>query len=168
MMGSLKRWCFAALLVVLSVTEVLAEGKVVRVYTGTLNVNTASAADFARLPGVGEVIGYRIVKAREDRGSYRDIRELKRIKGVSERVYDGFRKYVTTKGDNPLKVYIDVNTVTKSVLLTLPGMSSVEARSILNYRAAYGKMSSLAELKQVPGMTPKRYQELSEHLAIAQ
>ena len=36
-----------------------------RVYTGKLNINSASAADLTRLSGVGEVIAFRIIKERE-------------------------------------------------------------------------------------------------------
>ena len=63
----------------------------VRAYRGTADrtqgrggVPAASAADLTRLPGVGEVTAYRIVKARETRGSFRDPKELLEIRGVRE------------------------------------------------------------------------------------
>ena len=161
------RWSFPVILLVLfSVVAAVADMRVVRVYKGSLNVNTASAADFGRLPGVGEVISYRIVKTREEGGAFREVRELKRIKGISERIYAGLKNYVSTKGENNLKVYIDLNTVTKSLLLGLPGMSAVEARSILNYRNSSGGFATVEELRRVPGVTAKRYLELAELLTV--
>jgi competence protein ComEA len=138
-----------------------------RVYTGKLNINTASAADLTRLPGVGEVISYRIVKEREKKGVFRDTKELLRIKGVSERVFTGFKAYVDTKGDNSLKSYLNLNTVTQSLLQSLPGGTAGEARSILNYRKSRGKFIRVEELKSVAGIDDKRYGELAELLAVA-
>ncbi|MBI1919498.1 MAG: helix-hairpin-helix domain-containing protein [Geobacter sp.] len=143
------------------------EARTIRVYTGTLNINTASAADLTRLPGVGEVIAFRIVKDREQRGKFRDIRRLERIKGISPRIYFGLQSYVATDGPNNLNVYLDLNTVTKPLLLGLPGMSEGEARSILNYRKGRGRLATVEELRKVPGIDDKRYAELREWLTVA-
>ena len=145
---------------------VTAHARVVRVYEGKLNVNTASAADLARLPGIGEVIGFRVVKERERRGAFKETKELKGVKGVSERVYEGIRTHVAIQGENSLKVYTDLNTVTKPLLLGIPGMSEGEARSILNFRKARGGFENMEELLQVPGIGKKRLAELSEWLTV--
>ena len=163
-MGLARSLTITLVLLLISVT---AYGKVVRVYQGKLNVNTASAADLTRLPGIGEVIGFRIVKERERRGAFKDIRELREIKGVSQRVYEGFREHVAVRGENSLKVYTDLNTITKPLLLGIPGMSEGEARSILNYRKAHGGFEEVEDLLKVPGIGKKRLAELSEWLTVA-
>jgi len=146
---------------------VTAHARVVHVYEGKLNVNTASAADLTRLPGIGGVIGFRIIKERERRGAFRETKELMEIKGISERVYEGIRTHVAIQGENSLKVYTDLNTITKPLLLGIPGMSEGEARSILNFRKARGGFENLEELLQVPGIGKKRLAELSEWLTVA-
>lgn len=138
-----------------------------RVYTGKLNINTASAADLTRLPGVGEVIAFRIVKEREQLRTFKETRNLKRIKGISERCYEGFKEYVDVKGENTLHSYMDLNTVTKPLLLGLPGMSEGEARSIINYRKANGSYKDFEDLRSVPGIDAKRFAELREWLTVA-
>lgn len=143
-----------------------AEARVGRTYTGQLNVNTASAADLTRLPGIGEVIAFRIVKERERRGVFRKVAELRDVKGVSARIYEGIRSYVTVKGDSSLKVYMDLNTITNPLLLGIPGMTKEEACSILNYRKANGRFGKIEELKLVPGITEKRFTELSEWVTV--
>ena len=143
------------------------QAKVVRVYTGKLNINTASTADLTRLPGIGEVIAFRIVKAREAKKAFRDTQELRSVKGVSERVYEGLRNYVAVTGENSLKVYMDLNTVTKPLLLGISGMTENEARSILNYRKTNGPFTRVEELKRVPGIDDKRFRELTEWVAVA-
>lgn len=155
------------LAIIFLVAAIPAHARIVRVYTGKLNINTASAADFGRLPGIGEVIGFRIVKAREQRGGFRDIRDLQGIKGISGRVYAGLRNYVAVGGESDLKVYMDLNTVTRPLLLGIPGMTEGEARSILNYRKAKGAFSRMEELRRVPGITEKRCAELGEWLTVA-
>jgi competence protein ComEA len=144
-----------------------AQAKVVRVYTGKLNINTASSADLTRLPGVGEVIAFRIVKEREKRGTFRDTQELRSVKGVSERVYEGLKNYVAVTGENNLKVHMDLNTVTKPLLLGISGMSENEAHSILAYRRANGPFTRVEELKRVPGIDDRRFRELAEWVTVA-
>ncbi|MCM2358824.1 MAG: helix-hairpin-helix domain-containing protein [Geobacteraceae bacterium] len=156
-----------SLVLLFLLVAVTAQARVERVYHGKLNVNTASAADFTRLPGVGEVIGFRIVKERERRGKFLDTKELKEVKGISARVFEGFRNHVALQGDSNLKVYTDLNTITKPLLLGLPGMSEGEARSILNFRKARGHFEKVEDLLQVPGIDRKRFAELSEWLTVA-
>ena len=163
-MGLVRSLSVALAFLMVAVT---AHAKVVRVYEGKLNVNTASAADLTRLPGIGEVIGFRIVKERERRGAFSETKELKEIKGISERVYEGIRKHVAIQGENSLKVYTDLNTITNPLLLGIPGMSEGEARSILNFRKARGGFENMEELLQVPGIGKKRLAELSEWLTVA-
>lgn len=142
------------------------EAKVERIYSGRLNINSASAADLGRLPGIGEVISFRIIKERERLGRFSDIRQLQGVKGISPRIFSGLKGYVATEGTNDLKVHIDLNSVTRSLLLGLPGATEAEARSILNYRKARGRFVSINELRQVPGIDEKRVTELREWLAV--
>lgn len=158
---------FLVSLTLLLLAASFCEARSMRVYTGTLNLNTASAADLTRLPGVGEVIAFRIVQDREKRGKFKDIRRLESIKGISPRVFFALQSYVATDGPSNLKVYLDLNSVTKPLLLGLPGMSEGEARSILNYRKARGQITSAEELRKVPGIDEKRYAELREWLTVA-
>jgi competence ComEA-like helix-hairpin-helix protein len=50
--------------------------------TGPVDLNTASAGDLTRLPGVGPKLAERIVADREANGPYRSVAELDRVKGV--------------------------------------------------------------------------------------
>lgn len=141
--------------------------KVLRIYHGKLNINTASAADFARLPGIGGVLSFHMVKERERLGKFSSITELSNVKGISPRIYSGIKNYVSLNGENDLQVLIDLNTVTRPVLLGLPGMSSTQARSIINYRKAR-PFRSVEDLLLVPGIDRKRKQELAEWLTVVE
>jgi competence protein ComEA len=70
------------------------------------------------------------------------------------------------KGESNLKVYLDLNEATRSLLMALPGGSAAEARSIIARRSAQGRFRSVEELRQVAGMDDKRYAELRELVGV--
>jgi competence ComEA-like helix-hairpin-helix protein len=53
----------------------------------TVNVNTATAADLERLPGVGPVLARRIVEHREAKGLFRQLDDLLQVKGIGPRLF---------------------------------------------------------------------------------
>ena len=60
-----------------------------------INVNTASAEDLDRLPGIGEVRAAAIVAWREAYGPFETVEELLEVDGIGEGILDGLRDYVT-------------------------------------------------------------------------
>jgi competence protein ComEA len=52
----------------------------------TVKVNTATAADLERLPGVGPVLARRIVEHREAKGLFRQLDDLLQVKGIGPRL----------------------------------------------------------------------------------
>lgn len=61
----------------------------------TLDVNRAKQQDFERLPGIGPVLARRIVEYRESRGAFQDIEQLRRVKGIGKKTFEGIRAFVT-------------------------------------------------------------------------
>ena len=53
--------------------------------TAVLNVNTATAADFEALPGIGAKMAARIVEYRQKNGPFKKIEELMNVKGLGEK-----------------------------------------------------------------------------------
>ena len=47
-----------------------------------MNLNVATERDFRCLPGIGRAIARRIVIDRAERGTFRDVNELQRVKGI--------------------------------------------------------------------------------------
>ncbi|OFX33899.1 MAG: hypothetical protein A2Z07_02835 [Armatimonadetes bacterium RBG_16_67_12] len=52
-----------------------------------MNVNTATAADLERLPGVGPVLARRIVEFREAKGLFRRLEDLQEVQGIGPKLY---------------------------------------------------------------------------------
>ena len=65
--------------------------------TGKVNVNTATAEQFAVLPGVGVKLGARIVEYRQKSGgSFKSVDELMNVKGIGEKNFAKIQAHITT------------------------------------------------------------------------
>lgn len=63
-------------------------------------------------------------------------------------------------------VGVDLNTASKHLLLYVSGLSSTLAKNIVDYRTANGPFKSRAELKKVPLMGPKTFEQCAGFLRI--
>jgi competence protein ComEA len=54
---------------------------------GKLNLNTATAAQLDKLPGVGPVLAERIVAYRDSKGGFRSVSELRQVEGIGDAKY---------------------------------------------------------------------------------
>ncbi|HEY6231468.1 MAG TPA: helix-hairpin-helix domain-containing protein [Pyrinomonadaceae bacterium] len=63
--------------------------------TEQINVNTASAAELEKLPGVGKAIAERIVAHREQYGLFRRTEHLMMVRGISDNKFRQLRSLVT-------------------------------------------------------------------------
>jgi competence protein ComEA len=59
-----------------------------------VDVNRANALEFATIPGVGEKLAYAIVAYRRANGEFRNIEELKKVKGIKDKKLEQIRKYI--------------------------------------------------------------------------
>ena len=57
-------------------------------------INTASASDLERLPGVGSQIARRIIEHRERYGRFRRVEHLMMVRGISERRFNEMRSLI--------------------------------------------------------------------------
>lgn len=60
-----------------------------------MNLNTASAEDLTRLPGIGPVKAEAILAWREEHGGFASVEQLLEVKGIGEATLEGLRPYVT-------------------------------------------------------------------------
>jgi uncharacterized protein len=63
-------------------------------------------------------------------------------------------------------VGVDLNTASRHLLVYVSGLSSTLAKNIVEYRAKNGAFSSRAELKKVPMMGPKSFEQCAGFLRI--
>ncbi len=60
----------------------------------TININKADVDDLVRLPGIGQVMAERICETRQALGGFRSLDELKKVKGIGEKLYQKIKEYV--------------------------------------------------------------------------
>lgn len=126
-----------------------------RGYTGKtpvrIDINTATAEDWKRFPGIGEVLGNRIVSFRNKLGGFRQIAQVARTYGIKDSVFNALKPYlVLTPATIPR---LNVNTATEFQLQELPGMPAGMAQTIIAHRWAHGAFTTVAALQPVTGET---------------
>ncbi|MGH9371293.1 MAG: ComEA family DNA-binding protein [Vicinamibacterales bacterium] len=63
--------------------------------TSIVNLNTATAAQIATLPGIGEKAAQRIIEYRDKNGGFKKTEELMNVKGIGEKSYLKLKPLVT-------------------------------------------------------------------------
>ena len=63
-----------------------------------VDINTADAAELARLPGIGEVLAQRIIDYRSTYGSFAAVEQLTMVDGIGEGKLEAIADLITTGG----------------------------------------------------------------------
>ena len=61
-----------------------------------VNINTADAKELATLPGIGQVKAEAIVKYRKDNGKFKNVNDLKGVKGIGDKIIIKLKPEATT------------------------------------------------------------------------
>jgi len=66
--------------------------------TAPVNINTASAAEFEGLPGIGATMAARIVEYRQKNGPFKKIEDLMNVRGLGEKNFLKLKPQLTLVG----------------------------------------------------------------------
>ncbi len=60
-----------------------------------ININTADETELQKLRRVGPAIAKRIIEYREQNGRFQTIEDIKKVRGIGEKTFQGFRDKIT-------------------------------------------------------------------------
>lgn len=66
--------------------------------SGLLDINTATAAELATLPGIGQVLGQRIVDYRQENGPFTDVGQLTNVEDIGDKRLEDILDLITVGG----------------------------------------------------------------------
>jgi competence protein ComEA len=64
-------------------------------FSGTININTASATDLQMLPGIGAKTAALIVEYRQKNGPFKKVEELMNVRGIGEKNFLKLKPQIT-------------------------------------------------------------------------
>lgn len=119
-----------------------------------LDINTASKGELIS-SGVTPKLAALIVEYREETGGFKNLNELKRIKGIGQATFDKLRKKLRVKTQIEKKpLYINEAS---DVVLGYYGLDKKEIKDIRKYLNKNGKINSNLDLMKV--LSEKNYRE---------
>jgi competence protein ComEA len=65
--------------------------------SGLININTASLDELQTLPGIGEILGQRIIDYRIEYGEFSYIEEIMMVSGIKDSIYEQIKDYITVR-----------------------------------------------------------------------
>lgn len=62
-----------------------------------ININSATQAEFEKLPGIGASIATRIVSYRKENGKFNTIEDIKNVSGIGEAKFNNIKNFICVK-----------------------------------------------------------------------
>lgn len=60
-----------------------------------VNINTATKEELKSIPGIGDGIAGKIVRYREEKGSFKSCEDIMKVSGIKEKLFSKIRDYIT-------------------------------------------------------------------------
>lgn len=135
-----------------------------------VNLNEADSATLRTLPDVGSSRAQAILEYRKQGHVFRNHEDLKKVKGIGKQRSSKLRKYVKygeeyyEKPVSTEEIKINVNTASESRLKKLPGIGTVIAERIVNYRKHHGEFETYSDLDKVNGIGSATVKTLADEI----
>lgn len=71
---------------------------------GKVNINTATEAQIAMLPGIGQKIAIEIINYRTNNGNFKVLEDIKKVSGVGDKKFEKIRDLIILEGDSTIKL----------------------------------------------------------------
>lgn len=153
-----------------------------------LELNSATAAQLAKLPGVSRPLADNIAAYRKELGGFTSITQLADVPGMPDALYIALGEYLylahasetqpeTTASEPcetsipevtafvpPTELHLNLNTASAEELCLLPEVGEETAQKIVAYRAQIGGFLNRRQLLEVDGIGEKTYAAIADYL----
>lgn len=155
-----------------------------------IDLNHADADELGTLPNVGPSTAQRIIDYREEHGCFRDIEELREVKGFGGAKFDAAKDVIrldmtgcvfksggggaaedqsskkksgkaSKKSGGPDKL-VNINTADAEELDALPGIGKASAQRIIDYRNDNGPFHSIDDIMNVQGIKEGTFEKIKD------
>ncbi len=123
-----------------------------------LSVNTATAQELERVPGMDRALAQNILDYRTANGAFGSIDDLTKVEGMDKQKLDSLRKYLEAK--------LDLNIATADQLSRVPGISRSLAQNIVQYREANGPFASVDDLNRIKGIDSYKLDLIKKYVQV--
>ncbi|HPQ20027.1 MAG TPA: ComEA family DNA-binding protein [bacterium] len=141
-----------------------------------ININTATIDDLVKLKGIGPSTAETIIAFREKNGPFASFEDLAKVPGLGEKKIAKFKDKITF-GKIDKKILkeklaitadgkINLNLATEEDLVKVEGIGPGTAKKIIKYREEHKKFKSVEELREVPGIGQKKFEQISKYLTV--
>lgn len=133
-----------------------------------IDLNQASRAELLQLPGVGDGLAGRIETERHERGGFRSVDDLRRVRGVGPTLLERLRPWVCVRGEDageesePPEMPAPPASRGKGASAAPPSRSGKAARLTAPVNV---NRATAAELQALPGIGPKLAQRILDERA---
>ena len=148
------------------------------IVNGKININIASAAEIAGIPGIGSSTSNAIVAYREKVGRIKSIDELVNVKRIGKRTIEKIRPYIfinkkkayIEKSDNTIikksnpSLLVDINSASKKELMALPRIGEKTAQHIIEYRKLHKGFKNKEDIMNVSRIGQKTYDNFKDSI----
>lgn len=67
-----------------------------------VNINTANINELTALPNIGQAKAQAIIDYRDSNGDFASVEDLKKVKGIGEKIFDRIKEDLTIEGETDL------------------------------------------------------------------
>lgn len=155
----------------------------------SLDLNRATRAELAMLPGLGQVRAREVEEFRAQHGPFHSVDDLRKVPGIGPKTLEKLRPALfvaeappaqaapavrapsapgpRSKKDATLAGPIDINHAGATELQKLPGIKAKMAQRILDERTLRGPFRTVDDLRRVSGIGPKILAKLRPYVVVA-
>ena len=129
------------------------------------DINSATAEDFKRINGIGDVLSQRIVKYRLSLGGFLSTSQLQDVYGLSPEVIERIKERFQIQSRPDIKIK-NINSITVTELAEIPYFSYQIAKEIISYRNLHEHIGSFEELIKIDGFPADKIDRIKLYLAL--